>query len=45
MKKHLGRAHNKERFPFNCNNCDRGFKKKRQLAQHMYEHTGEKAFK
>jgi len=46
LKKHLKRKHNPERnYPFNCEECQQGFHKKRQLLQHSYVHTGVLPFK
>lgn len=45
MKKHYSRIHNSNtRYPFTCNDCNRGFPRKWQLQQHSYQHTGEAPF-
>ncbi|XP_055597776.1 zinc finger protein 25-like isoform X1 [Uranotaenia lowii] len=36
--------HNSEPLPFNCEHCDKSFKCKAYLVNHMRRHTGEKPF-
>ncbi|CAH1106384.1 unnamed protein product [Psylliodes chrysocephalus] len=45
LKKHKNQVHNALKWPFFCNECCIGFKKKWQLNQHNYKHTGEPPFK
>lgn len=44
FKRHLSK-HNECEFPFNCIQCSKGFKKKRQLSEHMCIHSGEYPYK
>lgn len=44
FKKHLSK-HSECEFPFNCSQCTKGFRKKRQLSEHMCIHSGEYPYK
>ncbi|KDR19683.1 Transcription factor IIIA [Zootermopsis nevadensis] len=44
LKRHYQRKH-KQKYPFICYCCDKGFLKHNQLQAHLYQHTGVAPFK
>lgn len=45
FKKHFNNKHNIRELQFKCTYCSHGFKKKRQLSEHMCIHTGEMPYR